>query len=100
MLTLDRTTLFYFSLRDDTANHEGLIEDWAAKVPHNARPGRSRSKATPSLTCGSTRGSYAPPSTRSALNSITISDRDDGIKVVEGGLSDADETRGVEREAQ
>jgi hypothetical protein len=99
MLTLDWTTLFYFSLRDDMANHEGLIEDWAAKVPRNAKPGSSHSKATPSLTCGSTRGSHAPLSTQSALNSVKISNRDDGIKVTEGGLSDSDKTKGVERDA-
>jgi|SRR5882762_1069940 hypothetical protein len=38
MLTLDPTTLFYFSLRhlDFKNNHAGLIQDWATKIPHNA----------------------------------------------------------------
>jgi hypothetical protein len=104
MLTLDPTTLFYFSLRDDDCDHEGFIQDWAARVPRNAKPGNSYRKSTPSLTRGSTRGSRAPrsiqsgapPSTRSALNSVKISG---GIQVAEGGLPDADKTRGCERDA-
>jgi hypothetical protein len=101
MLTLDLTTLFYFSLRDldFKNNHVGLIQDWATKIPHNAKPRSTRSKATPSLTHGSTRSSHAPPSTRSALNTVKISDHDDGIKIAEGGLSDIDETKGYERNA-
>jgi len=101
MLTLDPTTLFYFSLRDldFKNNHAGLIQDWATKIPHNAKPGSTRSKATPSLTHGSTRSSHAPPLTRSALNTVKISDPDDGIKIAEGGLSDIDETKGYERDA-
>jgi len=103
MLTLDRTTLFYFSLRDRDfkKNHEGLIQDWATKIPRNAKPGGTHSKATPSLTQGSTRSSHAPPSTQSAINAVAvkISNHDDSIKIAEGGLSDVDETKGNERDA-
>jgi hypothetical protein len=93
MLTLDPTTLFYFSLRDGNCNHEGLIQDWAANIPHNAKPGSSHRKATPSLTHGSTSGSCPPLSTQSTLNSVKISG---GIQIDKGGLSDADKTRGCE----
>ena len=52
MLMLDHTTLFYFSLRDldDKNKHPSLIKDWATKIPCNAKPGGTHSKATPSLT--------------------------------------------------
>ena len=101
MLTLDPTTLFYFSLRDldFKNNHAGLIQDWATKIPRNAKPESTRSKATPSLTHGSTRSSHAPPSARSALNTVKIGEHDDSIKIAEGGLSDVDETKGDERDA-
>jgi|SRR5882762_1931266 len=91
MLTLDPTTLFYFSLRDLNFknNHAGLIQDWATKIPHNAKPGSTHSKATPSLTRGSTCSSHAPPSTRSALNTVKISDHDDSIKIAKGYERDA-----------
>jgi hypothetical protein len=98
MLTLDRTTLFYFSLRD-LDDHVGLVQDWVTKVPCNAKPGSTHSKATPSLTLGSTRSSHASPSTRSALNTVKISDHDNGIKIAKGGLLDVDETKGNERDA-
>jgi hypothetical protein len=99
MLTLDRTTLFYFSLRDlDEKNkHSGLIKDWATKIPRNAKPGSSTH--TPSLTHGSTRSSHAASSIRSALNTVKISNHDDGVEIAEGGLSDLDETIGNERDA-
>ena len=101
MLTLDLITLFYFSLRDldFKKNYAGLIQDWATKIPHNAKRGSTHSKATPSLTHGSTHSYHAPPSTWSALNTVKISDHDDSIKIAEGGLLDIDETKGYERDA-
>jgi len=77
-------------------NHAGLIQDWATKIPHNTKPGSTCSKATPLLTHSSTCGSHAPPATWSALNTVKISDHDDGIKIAKGGLSDIDETKGYE----
>jgi hypothetical protein len=98
MLTLDRTTLFYFSLRDlDEKNkHSGFIKDWATKIPRNAKPGSTH---TPSLTHGSTRSSHAASSIRSALNTVKISNYDNGVEIAEGGLSDLDETIGNEQGA-
>jgi hypothetical protein len=98
MLTLDLTTLFYLSLRDldFKNNHAGLIRDWATEIPHNVKPGSTHSKATPLFTHGSTRSSQAPPLTQSALNTVKISNHDDGIKITKGGLLDIDETKGYE----
>jgi hypothetical protein len=76
----------------------GLIQDWATKIPHNAKPGSTHSKATPLLTYGSTCSSHAPPSTWSALNTVKISNHDNGIKIAKGGLSDIDETKGNEQD--
>ena len=101
MLTLDPTTLFYFSLRDNNVDHEGIVADWAAKVSCNAKPGSSHSKATLLLTHGSTgtcSGSHASPSTWSTFNTIKMSHHNGGIKIAEGGLSDADGTKGCERD--
>jgi len=62
MLTLDPTTLFYFSLMDldGKDKNTSLIKDWAKQIPRNAKPGSTHSKLTPSLTQGSTHSSYAP----------------------------------------
>jgi hypothetical protein len=111
MLTLDQTTLFYYFLSDSTSGKKGFssgINDWAAAIPIDAKP---TSKAT--ATTGSNRS--VPPltnaSTRSSASSvlsknITVSQiipktepTNDSIEIVNGGLSDADETVGFEREA-
>ena len=108
MLTLDRTTLFYFSLMqtsDQKSQYGGLISSWAAEV--NA--GRARSKASskprdvrsiPSLTSGTTRST----STSVLTNRVAITSTDPGV--VDGsdaesghGWPDEDETKGVERDA-
>jgi hypothetical protein len=101
MLTLNPTTLFYFSLRDldGKDKNTGLIKDWAKQIPHNVKPGSTHSKLTPSLTQGSTRSSHAPPSTWSALNTVKISHLDDGIEITEGNLSDFDKIKGNEWDA-
>jgi hypothetical protein len=102
MLTLDPTTLFYFSLRglDAKDEHAGLIKNWTTKIPRNAKP-RSTCKATPSLssTHGSTHSSHVPPSTRSALATVKTSRHGDGIQGFDRGLSDCDETKDAERDA-
>jgi hypothetical protein len=109
MLTLDTTTLFYFSLSDAAAKdkHSGLISEWAAKVPRNAKSSNKaisgRSTSTPSLTTTGVTHSSRAPSTRSALtNNVKIStqlDDEDEVEILDnGGLSDKDETRGKEYE--
>lgn len=101
MLTLDQTTLFYFSLSDTYTNKDkpaARISDWASKIPHKPKAKRDDLYSTPSLTTGSSRPSGRPLSTvRSALtNNVKITQPDDDIEVVEGGLSDRDETVGPE----
>src|SRR5882724_3653580 len=55
MLTLDHTTLFYFSSRDLNADwHAQLVHDWVRKVPSNANLKSTCQKLTPPLTHGST----------------------------------------------
>jgi hypothetical protein len=106
MLTLDQTTLFYFSLRDASSiskdKHMAAIKDWAKKVPPTAKPTGVRSTSTPSLTNGFT-GTSRSVSSRSALtNQVKISRRDDDVISIadsEGALSDRDERKGPEREA-
>jgi hypothetical protein len=103
MLTLDQTTLFYFSL-SDTANAEDkqtcLIRDWATQIPHIAKPSSSSQSivSTPSLTTDSSRASRPPVSTLTNNVRITSSQDADDIEFFTRGLSDRDETGGHGRE--
>ena len=104
MLTLDQTTLFYFSLRDCSSGtkdrHVGSFEEWASKMLKGTKPASSHNYATPSLTAGSTQPSHPPPSTQSALtNNVKISHYDDNGEVIDSGFPDLDKTKGSEREA-
>lgn len=92
MFTLDRMTLFFFSLsnsytatREDNKN-TGLIKEWAKSIPLDSQASsKARSSASiPSLTVGSTSHSsrtlQPPPSNRSALNNnVKIRRADDDI---------------------
>ena len=124
MLTLDQTTLYYHFLSDlaSNGNNSGEkflsgIKSWAASIPRNAQPSSKATSKTGTKT--SSRGdSILPPlteaTTRSSANSvltknITISQKapvkvkletnDVSINIVDEGLSDEDETNGVERDA-
>lgn len=117
MLTLDGTILFYYlsSYSKPATKISGLINNWVDKVEGHslfAKPGGSktgvRSTGTlPPLTTGSTRSGK-----RSALsNEVVISKHqkpthrvangpEEDSEIIEiGGLSDADETVGNERDA-
>jgi hypothetical protein len=127
MLTLDQSTLFYWTLSDKKRKHGHVINDWASAIPSNAKPvSRAASQVSrapsqmarkpsssrsilplPSLTSG-TSGSTAP----SVLtNNVRIVSHvapapakvkpepiDIGVNS-DAGLSDNDETNGNEREA-
>ena len=112
MLTLDHTTLFYWTLSDSASNTKKPrydVEGWAATVP--AKVSRPSSQATairmntrnptPSLTSGPS--CLTAPSV--LTNDIQITSRPslasaNAIDVrSDGGLSDSDEMRGAEREA-
>lgn len=109
MLTLDNTTLFYFSLSDKTVpeeKHTAAIQDWAKKLPKRigGTSGGLRS-VTSALTKSSathTSSSHSTRTSRSALNNGFIRRcGDDAVEVidVDGPLSDNDETKGPERDA-
>lgn len=108
MLTLDCTTLFYFSLYSLTNKDKdsGAIDDWADRVSQATQPTRNhkttsiRSGSTPSLTTGLSHSTRPLVSARLALtNNIKITEDNSIIIRSDGGLSDHDETRGPEREA-
>jgi len=101
MLTLDQTTLFYFSLRDTPIDKDklGLVTTWAAKVPSYAKktcdpgPNSTQSTSTPPLTLAS---SHSSRSASSRAVKVTHAN----VEVISdtGGLSDHDETVGDERD--
>src|ERR1700722_10262491 len=122
LLTLDQSTLFYWTLSDlsKKRKHKDVIE-WAAKIPGDVKPashasshiaacshaGRSKS-GVPSLTAGTSRSSA--PSVLTDGVKIFSSGMADSAKVKaepapeitimsDGGLSDNDETNGEERRA-
>ena len=104
LLTLDETTLFYFSL--PVPKKTGVIKNWAAAVDSyssnaSARSGTSKSRV-PALTIGSTCSTVTSTLTDAVLISMDrkpthdiTPDDDDRV----GGLVDEDETRGEERNA-
>jgi hypothetical protein len=120
MLTLDQTTLYYHFLSNSAPNGNNGekflsgINNWAASIPRNAKPA---SKATTTTTKATSGGSLLPPlteaTTRSASSvltkNISISHKapvnvkleadDDAFNSIGGGLSDEDETNGIERDA-
>lgn len=110
MFTLDRMTLFFFSLSesyreaDSISEQSALINNWSAKVV-TGQPRRGKGTAsdasTPTLTSGSSKvskGSKAPASSRTALNNkvkIRVNEDDDVNSY--GAFSDKDERNGAER---
>jgi hypothetical protein len=112
-LTLDQSTLFYWTLSDKKRKHASAIKQWALDVPAIAKP---TSKAPTSLA-----KSDIPPLTSGTSHSSAPSVLTDSIKIIshraldpikvkaelaptlslyiDGGLSDNDERKGEEREA-
>jgi len=124
-LTLDESTLFYWTLSDSYLDkkrkHSSVISEWASTIPSNAKPPSqapshviattsSRPKSiVPSLTSGSSRSSAPSVLTNNVrivshgalLNSAKVkAEPTPDITIFsDGGLSDADEIKGEEREA-
>jgi hypothetical protein len=108
MLTLDRTTVFYFSLMqtsDQKSQYCGLISSWAAEVSAGCAHSKASSKpggvcSIPSLTNGTTQSTSTSVLTnRVAITSanlgvVNVSDAESGH-----GFPDEDETKGVEWDA-
>lgn len=129
MLTLDKTTLYYYFLSDDSTSNKRKfsagINEWAESIVNASKPTSKASKSNKSLKSSksSSRSASVLPlstnvtvSSRSSADSvltknITISqtmpapikvetnDHDGAILIVDGGISDEDETKGFERDA-
>lgn len=106
MLTLDDTTLFYYTLSlKDVRKPSGIINDWrkiveansAPKLPTKAASARSSSTLT-SKTHTSTLVATVPSKSKPELT-VEASNHDDTADNAIGGLSDEDETWGVEQQA-
>lgn len=116
-LTLDQSTLFYWTLSDVPPKRGSAINEWASTIPSHSKPTfqgpksiSSRTKSIPSLIGGRT-----DSGSRSSANSVltntikVISHHQAPVKVKaesqahvlslsDGGLSDNDELAGKERE--
>ena len=121
MLTLNPTTLFYWTLSDPPAKKmKYSVESWAKSIPSNAKPASRPTSQANSVKTGKSStnryGSTAPAltsaSSRAAssvlTSAITITSAQDPAKIkqdpdsiymYDGGLSDHEETAGVERDA-
>ena len=125
MFTLDQTTLYYYSLSDSTSNGNSKgekflsgINSWAAAIPRNGKPA-SKATGTGKTSTKSSRGDSILPqltetTTCSSTNSVLTKNvmisqpapvkvkleaNDARINIIDGALSDEDETNGVERDA-
>jgi hypothetical protein len=127
LLTLDQSTLFYWTLRDKKRKHSSVINEWAAAIPGDAAtkpasraPSHVKTRmATSSKTTGRIK-SDIPSLTSATSCSSAFSLLSDNVKIVSrrqldsvkvtvepvpdameiysnGGLSDNDETKGEER---
>jgi len=112
MLTLDSTTLYYYFLSDSTSNGKKYfsagINDWAASIPSNAKPTNKRTASTMTrgstssvlpLTNASTHSSASSVLSKSVKITTKVEPANIGIQIIDGALSDEDETMGFEREA-
>lgn len=127
MLTLDKTTLYYYFLSDDSTSNKRKfsagINEWAESIVNASKPTSKASKSNKSLKSSksssrsasvlplSTNVSSRPSADSVLTKNITISqtvpapikvetnDHDGAILIVDGGISDEDETKGFERDA-
>ena len=111
MLTLDETTLYYWSLNSPDESHKkGLITDWTSSVnsfapsqnPKNKSIAKSTNSRVPSLTNASTRSSSKSVLTDTVMitadrKNSRQSAQEPNVKI-SGGLPDEDETNGEERD--
>ena len=122
MLTLDPTTLFYWTISLDPApkKMKYSVEAWAKSIPSNAKPAsRAPSQANstktgksstmkhysftaPALTSGTSSRSVASVLTSAVTitsGPVKIKQDPDSIYTHDGAISDCEETAGVERAA-
>lgn len=124
LLTLDDSTLFYWTLDSDTSHEKekkiSAVSKWASTISTLAHTAGGHTKSTmsnssraksgvPSLTSGTSTGRSYAPSVLSDNVKIITQQLPDVVKVEDepapalslynnGGLSDNDEMRGEERE--
>lgn len=113
-LTLNPSTPHYYYFPSDSTSNEKKpflagINDWAASDLSNAKPTTIKRSPSTHLSANSNAGgTLTSASTRSSNNSVlsrqvTITTKvqptNNGIQIIDGGLSDEDESMGVEREA-
>lgn len=112
LLTLDESTLFYWTLSDISHNTEqknsSAIDKWAAAISNYRaasqapRSTSSRPKTdiqVPSLTTGTSSGrSYAPSVVSNNVKIFVKAEPAQATIYNNGGLSDNDEIRGQERD--
>jgi hypothetical protein len=127
MLTLDTTTLFYWTLSDPPSKKiKYSIESWAKTIPSNIKPasrvpslansaktGKSSinrsgesARSAPALTSASSRADSCSVLTSeititSAHHDVPVKVKQDSnsVRLYDGGLSDHEEMTGVERDA-
>ena len=118
MLMLDPTILFYWTLSDPPPKKikSSTVETWAKSIPSSAKPvtswatvktGKSSTNSHSSSAPALTRASSRPTSSvltgdmaiTSAQDYIKFKQDPDSIYTYDGGLSDHEETAGVERDA-
>jgi hypothetical protein len=118
-LTLDQSTLFYWTLSDVPRKWSSAINEWASAIPSRSKstlqgPKSTSSRTTsiiPSLTAGSSASRSSAPSVLTDNIKVISRQSSDQVEVKvesqadvislsdEGGLSDCDELDGKEREA-
>ena len=111
LLTLDKSTLFYWTLSDVSRNtnqrNSSAINKWAAAISNYkatsqaSRSTTSRAKSDiPSLTTGTSSGqSYAPSVLSDNIKIIVKAEVAEPVQAHDiNGLSDNDEIRGEERD--
>ena len=118
-LTLDQSTLFYWTLSDVPPKRSSAINEWASAIPSQSKSTSqgpksvsSRTKSIPSLTGGASASRSTAPSILTDNIKVFSQQSSDWVQVKvkvesqadliplsdEGGLSDNDELVGQERE--
>lgn len=117
-LTLDQSTLFYWTLSDVPPKRSSAINEWASAIPcqskstsQGPKSASSRTKSIPSLTGGASASRSTAPSVLTdnikvisqqpsdrVQAKVKVDSQADLISLSDGGLSDNDELVGQERE--
>ena len=109
-LTLDQSTLFYWTLSDAPPKRSSAINEWASAIPAQSKAKfQGHAKSSGSVFAGSSGGPTRPSASSILTDNIRVISHQplDQVKVKvepgvlslsDGGLSDNDEMGGKERE--